>query len=131
MNTAVQYTSEELQSIAQIAYYMMMQGKMKDAQTLYEGLVALDPSQEYYFRALGVLAQKNNDSQLALRHFGYAIQLAPHKPEGYVNRTEIYIFLGQPEQAAVDLKEALNKMSRQDQMLSQKAWALYRSLKTG
>jgi Flp pilus assembly protein TadD len=91
--------------------------------------VALDPAQEYYFRALGVLAQKNHDSELALRHFGYAIQLAPHKPEAYVNRAEIHIFLGQHEQAEADLKDALNRMGREDQMLSQKAWALYRSLK--
>ncbi|MES2503344.1 MAG: CesD/SycD/LcrH family type III secretion system chaperone [Myxococcota bacterium] len=124
------YTDPELKSIAQIAYFMMMQGKMDDAQTLFEGLVAIDPTDEYYYRALGVLAQKREDSHLALRHFGFAIQLAPQQPHGYVNRAEVYIYLDRKHDAETDLQEALGRMSRQDQMLSQKAWALYRSLKT-
>ncbi|MBL4818380.1 MAG: hypothetical protein JKY15_03995 [Deltaproteobacteria bacterium] len=122
------YTDEELQTVSQIAYYMMMQGKLEDAKTLFEGLVAIDPSQEYYFRALGVLAQKAEDSNLALRHFGYAIQLAPDKPDGYVNRAEIFIYLDDQDKARADLKDALEKIQRNDQMLSQKTWALYRSL---
>ena len=124
------YTTEELNTIAQIAYFMMMQGHMEDAKTLFEGLLAIDPSQEYYYRALGVLAQKEDDSALAIRHFGYAIQLAPEQPYAYVNRAEIYIFLNQRQEAESDLQEALARMPRKEQMLSQKAWALYRSLKS-
>ncbi len=123
------YTDSELSTIAQIAYYMMMQGKHREAKILFEALVAIEPSNEYYYRALGVLAQKEGDSALAIRHFGYAIQLAPQQPQGYVNRSEIYIALGKTKEAEQDLQEALLHIRREDQALSQKAWALYRSLK--
>lgn len=123
------YTDDELSSIAQIAYFMMMQGKIRESKILFEALVAIEPSNEYYYRALGIIAQKQGDSELAIRHFGYAIQLAPKQPQGYVNRAEILIALGKTAEAEQDLQEALLHMRREDQALSQKTWALYRSLK--
>lgn len=124
------YTNEELATIAQIAYFMMMQGKNPEAKILFEALVAIEPSNEYYYRALGVIAQKQKDTALAMKHFGYAIQLAPALPHAYVNRAEVFILMSQKDQAQQDLQEALARMRREDQMLSQKAWALYRSLKS-
>ena len=124
------YSAEELETLSHIAYCMMMQGKYDKAQTVYESLLAIDPADEYYYRALGVLAQKQGDSELALRHFGYSIQLAPKQPQGYINRAEIHIALNRIQDALNDLKEALAQMRRQDQMLSQKAWALYKHLQT-
>ena len=123
------YTTEELETIAQIAYFMMMQGKNHEAKILFEALVAIEPSNEYYYRALGVIAQKQEDSALAIQHFGYAIKLAPQLAHAYVNRAEIYILLNQKPEAEQDLQQALTCIRREDQMLSQKAWALYRNLK--
>lgn len=123
------YTDEELATIAQIAYFMMMQGKDRESKILFEALVAIEPSNEYYYRALGVLAGKQGDNDLAIRHFGYAIKLAPEQANGYVNRAEVYISLGKIEEAEQDLQQALLHIKREDQALSQKAWALYRSLK--
>lgn len=123
------YTDDELATIAQIAYFMMMQGKHRESKILFEALVAIEPSNEYYYRALGVLAQKQGDSDLAIRHFGFSIELAPERPNGYVNRAEIFIALGKSAEAEDDLQRALSRVKREDQALSQKAWALYRSLK--
>ncbi|MEI6806351.1 MAG: hypothetical protein WCK49_07600 [Myxococcaceae bacterium] len=123
------YTDDELATISQIAYVMMMQGKSRESKILFEALVAIEPSNEYYYRALGVLAQKQEDSDLAIRHFGFAIKLAPTQPHAYVNRAEIFIALKKNAEAEQDLQEALLHIKREDQALSQKAWALYRSLK--
>jgi Flp pilus assembly protein TadD len=123
------YTDDELTTIAQIAYFMMMQGKDRESKILFEALVAIEPSNEYYYRGLGVIAGKQGDTDLAIRHFGYAIKLAPDQPHGYVNRAEIYISQGKKEEAEQDLQQALLHIKREDQALSQKAWALYRSLR--
>lgn len=123
------YTNDELATIGQIAYFMMIQGKHRESKILFEALVAIEPSNEYYYRALGVLAQKQGDSDLAIRHFGFAIKLAPDQPNGYVNRAEVFIALGKTTEAEQDLQDALLHIRREDQALSQKAWALYRSLK--
>lgn len=125
------YTESELGTIAQIAYFMMMQGKYREAKILFEALIAIEPSNEYYYRALGLLAQKQGHSDAAIQQFGYAIQLAPNRPQAYVNRAEIYISLGNLELAEQDLKDALGHIRREDQALSQKAWALYRNIKFG
>lgn len=123
------YTNDELDTISQIAYFMMMQGKNRESKILFEALIAIEPSNEYYYRALGVIAQKQDDSDLAIKHFGYSIKLAPTLPHAYVNRAEIFISLGRQEEAEKDLQEALARIRREDQALSQKAWALYRNLK--
>ena len=125
------YTNEELGTISQIAYYMMMQGKYREARILFEALVAIEPSNEYNYRALGVLAQHEGDSDRALEQFGYAIQLASKQPQAYVNRAEIHILRGDLAAAEQDLQASLAFMGRKDQALSQKAWALYRNIKFG
>ncbi|MBH1989540.1 MAG: CesD/SycD/LcrH family type III secretion system chaperone [Myxococcaceae bacterium] len=123
------YTDEELGAISQIAYFMMMQGKYREARILFEALVAIEPSNEYNYRALGVLAQHEGDSNRALEQFGYAIQLASEQPQAYVNRAEIHLSEGNQEGAEQDLQAALMCMGRQDRALSRKAWALYRNIK--
>ena len=52
------YTDEELYAIAHVGYFFLMQGKNDEARTLFEGLVAVDPRNDYYYRALGVIFQK-------------------------------------------------------------------------
>jgi Flp pilus assembly protein TadD len=87
------YSDEELFAIAHTAYFFLMQGKNDEAKTLFEGLVAVDPRNGYYYRALGVIFHKLGDDERALRQFGYAIQVSPRSAAAYVNRAEVYITL--------------------------------------
>ena len=88
------YTDHELYAIAHMAYFYLNQGKTEEAKTLFEGLVALDPKNGYYYRALGVIFYKLGDTERALRQFGYAIRVTPQRPHAYVNRAEVNIALG-------------------------------------
>ena len=51
------YTDDELYAIAHQGYFFLMQGKNAEARTIFEGLVAIDPRNDYYYRALGVITQ--------------------------------------------------------------------------
>jgi len=111
-----------------MAYFYLKQGKTDEAKTLFEGLVALDPKNGYYYRALGVIFYKLGESERALRQFGYAIRVAPQLPHAYVNRAEVNIALGRGPRAAKDLTQALSLMGTKSSHLRQKAQALLASL---
>ena len=46
---------EELYAIANQGYLFFLQGKIQPAQVIFEGLVAIDPRNAYYYRALGAI----------------------------------------------------------------------------
>lgn len=119
------YSDDELVSIARIGYFLLMQGKNEQARVIFEGLVAVEPRNDYYYRALGIIFQKMGDDERALKQFGYAIHLNPTSAQSYINRAEVYIALGQNSEAENDLQKALGQMNNQTQQLSKKAWALY------
>lgn len=121
------YTDEELYSVAHIGYFYLMQGKHEDAKTIFEGLIAIDPKNEYYYRALGVIFEHLGDFERALKQFTYAIRLHPVLPHAYVNRAEAYIYLNRWGEAKEDLKTALQLLDPKETLLHQKATALYQS----
>lgn len=118
------YTDDELYAISHVGYFLLMQGKNEQARTLFEGLIAVDPRNDYYYRALGVIFQKLGEDERAVRQFSYAIRINPSSPYAYVNRAEIYLSRGDFEKAETDLRDALARIGRGDEPLSKKAWAL-------
>lgn len=120
------YSDDELYAIAHTGYFFLMQGKNEEARTLFEGLVAIDPRNDYYYRALGVIFHKLGDADRAIKQFGYAIRVAPRSPAAYVNRAEVHISLGRKAEAAQDLQRALALVGPKDAPLERKAQALLR-----
>ena len=118
------YSDDELYAIAHTGYFFLMQGKNNEAKTLFEGLVAIDPRNDYYYRALGVIFHKLGDAERAIKQFGYAIRVAPRSPAAYVNRAEVYIATSRNQDAAGDLRRALEHMGSRDIALARKARAL-------
>lgn len=118
------YTDDELYAIAHTGYFFMMQGKNQEARTLFEGLVAVDPRNDYYYRALGVIFHKLGDPDRAIKQFGYAIRVNSKSPAAYVNRAEVFIAQGQAQEAGSDLRRALELMGPRDVALARKARAL-------
>lgn len=102
------YTDEELYAIASQGYNFFLQGKVDLACTIFEGLVAIDPKNAYYYRGLGVIYFQLKDMDKALRQFSYAIRVAPHEMVSYVNRAEIYLATKQWRKATADLNKALD-----------------------
>ena len=123
------YSDDELYAIAHQGYYFLMQGKNAAARTVFEGLVAIDPRNIYYYRALGVIYHKLGDAERALRQFTYATRVAPQHPAAYVNRAEVYIATGRLREALRDLRYVNGLVSgAANDPLTRKSRALLRAL---
>lgn len=123
------YTDDELYAIAHTAYFFLMQGKNEEARTLFEGLVAIDPRNEYYYRALGVIFHKLGDEERAIRQFGYAIQVNAKSSVAYLNRAEVYISRADWRAAQTDLEKAMQYIGAKELQLGRKANALLTMVK--
>src|SRR5688572_28983528 len=85
------YSDDELYAIAHQGYFFLLQGKNDEAKTIFEGLVAIDPRNDYYYRALGVIYHKLGDPERALKQFTYATRVAPSNLAAFINRAEVYV----------------------------------------
>ncbi len=122
------YTDEELYAIASQGYTFFLQGKTEPARVIFEGLVAIDPTNPYYYRGLGVIYLQLKDLDKALKQFNYAIRLAPNDMVSYINRAEIYMAMKQYSAAEADLDNALSRAGNNNRALVNKANAMLRML---
>lgn len=118
------YAPDELYAIAQHGYTLFLNGKTRDAQLIFEGLVALDPRSAYYYRALGVIYHRQGDAERAIRLFSNALTVEPDSAAAYVNRAEVYIARGQNPEALADLDRAIRVARNQKSPILRKAVAL-------
>lgn len=119
---------DELYAIANQGYHLFVQGKNEPARVLFEGLVAMDPRNAYYYRALGAIYWRIKEPQLAIRQFTYAIRVSPREISSYVNRAEVYVAQKQFKLARSDLQFALSTATSADRALSNKAKAMLRMI---
>ena len=118
------YSDQDLFQIAQHGYTLYLNGKFKDAQTIFEGLVALDPKSDYYYRALGVVYHRRGDAERAIRQFTHAIKVSPGSIAAYVNRAEVHISRRDFSSAIGDLSQAIQLSPSRSHPLCRKANAL-------
>ena len=116
----------ELYAIASQGYFLFLQGKSGPARTIFEGLVAIDPRNAYYYRALGAIYWRLKDPAKAIRQFTYAIRVSPREITSYINRAEVYVAQKQFKLARSDLQFALSTASPADRALAKKARAMLR-----
>lgn len=126
------YTEDELFGISSQGYLLMMEGKLEPAKAIFEGLVALDPKNDYYYRALGVLYHRLGDADRAIKQFGYALKVAPNDFISFVNRAEIYVQQQNFAAAEEDLRQVILLGARTpDHPMVKKAGALMHMLPKG
>ena len=125
------YTPDELYAIAQHGYTLFLNGRTRHAQVIFEGLIAVDPRNEYYYRALGVVYHRLGDAERALRQFTHAITVAPGSPAAYVNRAEVHIARRDTDQALIDLEHAIRAGGDLSHPVAQKALALRSLIRRG
>ncbi|MBI4816164.1 MAG: tetratricopeptide repeat protein [Deltaproteobacteria bacterium] len=118
------YSDEELYHIAQHGYTLFLNGKVSDAQTVFEGLVAIDPRNEYYYRALGVVYHRRGAVDRAIRQFDAALQLNPGSLHALVNRAEVHISRRDFSVALDDLGRAVRLAGDSEEPIARKARAL-------
>ena len=124
-------SEEEMHAVASQAYFLFLQGKVEAARVIFEGLVAIDPRNAYYYRALGTIYWRLKDPIKALKQLTYAIRVSPTDVSAYINRAEIYIATQQFPQARLDLAAALQHAKPTDVPLVKKAHAMVQIITGG
>jgi Flp pilus assembly protein TadD len=123
-------TIEEAYSIAEMGYTMMEQGRLKDAQTVFQGLVISNPYDGYFHAVLGSIYQKLGIVDGAIEEYTLAIGLDPANVEAYVNRGELIMSKGNFTQAAADFRNAIELDPDGDNPVANRARALATILST-
>jgi tetratricopeptide (TPR) repeat protein len=117
-------SEEELYAISSQGYFLFLQGKTEASRVVFEGLVAIDPKNAYYYRALGAIYWRLKEPHKALKQFTYAIRVAPNEISSYVNRAEVYVAQKQFKPARDDLATAVKLAGPFDRALVSKAEAM-------
>jgi Flp pilus assembly protein TadD len=106
-NDKLKMSNEEFQAIGEIGAMFYEQGNLEKAQTIFEGLVEINPNSDAAHSALGALLTKRRDDENALVHLNKAIELNDLQIAPFVNRAEVYLRRQRFETAVADLKRAI------------------------
>ncbi|NTX36448.1 MULTISPECIES: SycD/LcrH family type III secretion system chaperone [unclassified Myxococcus] len=121
------YSNDELYAIAKTAYYFFYQGRINEARTLFQGLYAVNPTDGYFAKALGVVEMAAGNGTGALAAFDVAAKLSPQDASVYVGRAEVKLALGKKDLAIEDLRRAA-AMTPVDDPVVRKAGAMLTAL---
>ena len=103
----VRMSAEEFSAIGEIGAMFYEQGNLDKAQTIFEGLIEIDPASGAAHSALGALLTKRRDDRNALICLNRAIELNDAQIAPFVNRAEVYLRQQRFEAAVADLKRAI------------------------
>jgi Tfp pilus assembly protein PilF len=118
-------TEQEFREMGRIGAMYYNRGDLGKARTVFEGLVAMDPSSSDAHAALGALLTRTLENELALAHLNRAIELNDKQIAAYVNRAEVRLRQKQGGEAAVaDLKRAIELDPRQKNPAANRARAM-------
>jgi tetratricopeptide (TPR) repeat protein len=114
----------EMMQMALIGFRMYEQGKYTEAQTIFSGLIQLEPSEAYYYTALGAVYLAQEDLEMARAEFDMAIALNPKEVAPFVNRGEVNLRDGKILEAAEDFAKAVALDPKFEDPLTQRARVL-------
>lgn len=121
------YTDDELYSIARTGYYFYYQGKVNEARTVFQGLYAVNPTDPYFAKALGVVEMAAGNPTGAVAAYDVALKIAPQDAGAYLGRAEVKLLQGNKAQAIEDLRKA-QQFSAPESPENQKVSALLQAL---
>src|SRR5689334_15670894 len=99
----------QMQGIAALGYNLYQQGKLKDAETLFRGLVATNDKSWYGYAGLGAvaLAKHPADLKTAQENLEIAAKLNPKDPSIQANLGQVLLRQAKFEDAAKQFQRAL------------------------
>lgn len=119
------YDREDLFAVAEMGYHYLMNGGVKLAITLFEGLTAVAPGEPYFALALALAYDHQGDKPAAIRQYEKAGQLDPFDPRADLNRAELLVEARDWRGAKDLLRRALAKAQHKgDEALTRKAAAI-------
>lgn len=98
---------QEIEAIAVIGFQLYEQGKVGDAELIFNGLIALDSHVYYGYAGLGALALAEEKLDDATRWLTRAAELNPEDPTVHANLGEAFLRQARVEEAAAEFQQAL------------------------
>jgi len=98
---------QEIEAIAALGFQLYEQGKVADAESIFNGLVALDSHVYYGYAGLGALALAEEKLEEATRWLTRAAELNPEDPTVHANLGEALLRQTRVEEAAAEFQTAL------------------------
>ncbi|MFN7134255.1 MAG: tetratricopeptide repeat protein, partial [Myxococcales bacterium] len=102
-------TADGLVNQALFGHTLFARGRMREAQVVFESIVAREPDEAFPYSMLGSVYLAQNDLGRALALFDAALTMDPTDPSALVNRAEIRLRRGQAKLALKDLDRALEQ----------------------
>ena len=122
-------TKQEQYQMAEVGYSYFSSGKMAEAKTVFDGLLALDPFDAYFHTVLGSIAQRAEDYDEAEARFTRALEINPYSATAMANRGEIRVMQGRLSEGAQDLINAVQADPQGVEPATVRAQATLRSLR--
>lgn len=97
---------------ALFGHRLFARGRMREAQVVFEGIVAREPDEAFPYTMLGAVYLAQGDDGRALALFDAALTMDPADPAALVNRAEIRLRRRQPKLALKDLERAIDGARR-------------------
>jgi len=98
---------KQIAALFQTGYRAFEQGRYEEATKILTGLLILDEKNPFIYEILGSIYSREGRLEVAVTCFDKAIDLVPAETFYLVNRAEILLKLGRVEDAAHDLKAAI------------------------
>ena len=99
---------QEIEAIATLGFQLYEQGKVADAELIFNGLIALDSHVYYGYAGLGALALAEEKLDEASRWLTRAAELNPQDPTVHANFGEALLRQANFEEAAAEFQKALS-----------------------
>lgn len=123
------YEPDQLHGLAEVATHYLLNGGLRLAQTIFEGLVAVAPREPYYVTGLGLTYSQQGRQRRAEACFRAAARLDPKDPRPELNLAELALASGERSVAIARLLRSRSKALASGQVdLEHKATALLRRL---
>lgn len=88
---AVGITIEEEAILAQQGYELMKEGKLHDAEKIFDGLALLNPQNSYYFTALGNIKKAMEMPEQAAEQFELAVKANPNDLVALMSLADLHL----------------------------------------
>ena len=114
----------ETMELVQLGYSYLDQGRLDDAQAIFEGLVALDPNEPYFLMASGSVAQRQIRYEEAEQWFTACLQIDSRNLVARTNRGEVRLHMKKIKNAAKDLITVVSLDPESKQNITKRAQGL-------
>jgi tetratricopeptide (TPR) repeat protein len=108
LNLFFGFSKQSIEAMAALGFNLYEQGKVRDAEAVFRGLVALDGTQYYGYAGLGALALLEEKSEEAVTYLIKAVELNPNDATVHANLGEALLRQARFDDAAKHFDRALD-----------------------